>query len=219
MGGYRAQYARRPERRDLQERIAPWTVRGPTLWADLNTAQQAAHTAKTDDAAHTVQRLHQQAQLPRGQTLPPDTYQAATGTATSALTAAQQAWNNALTTAQGLKTDLTTAISTCVDAINTQAHTRFTPNPTGWSAFTDSVKGFIKDHVAALAKLSSILKTVSLVAGILALIPVIDIVAGPIAIAAGAAALTIDAATMWATGKYNPTTLDVTSASGFAARR
>jgi hypothetical protein len=38
------------------------------------------------------------------------------------------------------------------------------------------VKSFVKDHAAGLAKLSSVLKTVSMLAGVLSLIPVIDVV-------------------------------------------
>jgi hypothetical protein len=192
---------------DVQERMGPLTVRGPSLWADLDAAGRALETAKATDLVHRQRRALAQAQLLPDEVLPTDHYVAATGPATTALTAAQHAWNQALATAQTLKADLTAAINLCVAAINEQAHTRFTPNPSGFSAMVDNVKGFVKDHAAALSKISAVLKGISLVAGVLCFVPGLNLIAAPIALAAGAAALAIDATTMWATGKTDITEL------------
>jgi hypothetical protein len=145
----------------------------------------------------------EQAQLVPGEAMPVDYYQPATGAAAAALTVAQHAWNHALSTAQGLKADLAAAIDVCVKAINDQAHTRFTPNPSGISGFLSGVKNFVKDHAAALSKLSSVLKGVSMVTGMLSFVPGLAVVS----VVAGGLALGLDAATMWAAGHYDPTTL------------
>jgi hypothetical protein len=108
---------------------------------------------------------------------------------------------------RSLKTDLAGAITACVNAINNHADLRFKANPSGFSAFVSGVKGFVKDHVAVLTKISAVLKGVSMVAGLLSFVPGVGFIAAPIALATGALALSIDATTMWATGNWNTETL------------
>jgi hypothetical protein len=128
------------------------------------------------------------------------------------LSAAQHAWDNCLHAAQALKADLSTAIDTCAAAIDRAASTRFKHNPTGWSGFTRSVTSFVKDHAGGLAKLSGVLKTVSMIAGVMSFIPVVNIVAGPIALATAGAALAIDVGLKLATGEGSWTGIGVDAA-------
>jgi RHS repeat-associated protein len=195
----------------LQDRMRPIAAKAPALWQALQTAQGRV------SAAHTADQRHQQALRdapppPAGQSPAPDTYHSDTSTATGTLTTAQQAWNDNLTAARAVQTDLHTAIDTCCTAIHAAADTRFKHNPHGLGAVTAAFKNFVSDHVAELAKLSSVLKLVSGIAGVLSFIPVIGEVAAPIALITAGAALAIDASIKYATGKGSWTSIAIDGA-------
>jgi hypothetical protein len=85
----------------------------------------------------------------------------------------------------------------------------------GWlSRAWSSVKGWISDHADVLAKISSVLKGVSAVLGVLSLVPGLQFLA-PFAIAAGGIALAIDVAVKLATGKGSWTSIGIDAALTF----
>jgi hypothetical protein len=53
----------------------------------------------------------------------------------------------------------------------------------GFGALVAGFENFVRDHGAGLAKLSGVLKLVSGICGILSFVPVIDVVAAPLALA------------------------------------
>jgi hypothetical protein len=191
----------------LQERMSPLRVQAPGLWDALQEAGRRLSAAQSADHQH--QQQLQSNPLPAGQA---DTYQSDTGTASSSLGSAQQAWNTCLGAARKVKTDLSGAVDTCVNDIKSAADSRFAHNPHGFGALVAGFENFVKDHVADLAKLSSVLKIVSGICGILSFIPVVDVVAGPLALATGAAALAIDATIKVVTGQGSWTSIIVDGA-------
>ena len=185
----------------LQDRMRPLASQAPSLWAAMQHAEQALSTAKSADTTHATSLLQTKAALKPGQQMPTDTYHSDTGAASSSLSSAQQAWTTCLNAANKVKTDLQTDIDRCDHQIHIASGMRFHKNPSGWGAMWAGFKGFVKDHVAGLAKLSGVLKTISAVAGVLSLVPGLDVIAAPVALAAGAAALVIDASIKLATGQ------------------
>jgi RHS repeat-associated protein len=185
----------------LQERMRPLAAKAPGLWQALQAAQGRVTSAHDADRTHDQAVRTAAATAPKNQPAPPDTYHSDSAAAATSLSHAQQAWNDNLTAARNVKTDLGTAIDTCCHTIHQAADTRFKHNPHGFGALVAGIKNFVKDHVADLAKLSSALKLVSGIAGVLALVPVIGEVAAPIALIAAGGALLIDASTKLATGK------------------
>ena len=185
----------------LQTRIAPFAVRAPALWADLQAARGGLASAQEADAAHDKAIAAQQAVLKPDEAMPVDQYQPQSGTATTALSSAQQAWDECHGAAIQIQSDLKAAVTRCASTIREAAMMRFKKNPSGLGALVSGFKNFVKDHVAGLQKLSGVLKGVSAVAGLLSFVPVVGEVAAPIALAAGAGALMIDASVKYATGK------------------
>ncbi|MGC5290448.1 DUF6531 domain-containing protein [Micromonospora sp. DT231] len=90
--------------------------------------------------------------------------------------------------------------------VNDAKGLRFKENPKWWD-LKGQFTNFVRDNQELLAQLSGALKIVSLVAGLLSFIPILAPIMGPIAIAAGAAALLIDASLYAATGKGSLTSL------------
>jgi hypothetical protein len=145
----------------LQDRMRPLAARAPGLWQALQAAQGRLSSAQDADQRHAAQTRADALTRPANQPAPPDLYHSDTGAATASLSAAQQAWNDCLTAARQVKTDLRTAIDQAARAIHDAADMRFKHNPHGFGAFLSSVGGFVKDHVAGLAGLSGVLKSLS----------------------------------------------------------
>lgn len=184
-----------------QDRMSPLAVRAPALWQAVASHQAALSQAQADDQAHQRAVTAQTAALPAGASPPPDTYQSQTGAAAAGLTGAQQAWNDCLSAARQIKADLAAAVSACSQTIHDASGMRFKSNPHGWGALTAGFHNFVKDHVAGLQKLSGVLKIVSGVCAVLSFVPVIDVVAAPLAVVTGGAALAIDATIKAETGQ------------------
>jgi hypothetical protein len=196
----------------LQDRMTPLRVKAPGLWDALQQAQGRVSAAQTADHQHQLQVAADAASRPPGQAAPPDTYHSDLGTASASLSAAQQAWDDNLAAARAVMADLHTAVDTADRAIREAGDTRFAHNPHGFGALVAGIENFVKDHAAGLAKLSGVLKIVSGVCSVLSFIPVIDVVAAPLAIATGAAALAIDATLKVVTGQGSWTSLIVDGA-------
>lgn len=93
------------------------------------------------------------------------------------------------------------AVDTCVTAIDRACGLRFEEPPGFWGRLKNSVVGWIADHADVLKTISSVLKTISGIAGMLAMIPVLSPLMGPIALAAGGGALVLDSAVKVVTGE------------------
>jgi hypothetical protein len=145
----------------LQDRMRPLAAKAPGLWQELQAAQGRLSSAQAADQRHDAQVRADALTRPADETPPPDTYHSGTGAATANLSAAQQAWNDCLNAARQIKTDLRTAIDQATHAIHDAADMRFKHNPHGFGALVASVGDFVKDHVADLAKLSGVLKSLS----------------------------------------------------------
>lgn len=189
----------------LQEEMRPVAQRAPALWEAVRNAQSRLSDAKEADRAHD----REAADRPPDQ---PDTYHSDSGGATTALSEAKRAWQECIDKANGLRSQMTTAVQTCERVINSAAGMRFKENPKGLAKIGAAIKDFVKDNVEGLKSLSGALKIVSLVAGILAFVPVLTPVMLPLALATGAAALAIDASIYAATGEGDLTTLLVDGA-------
>lgn len=102
------------------------------------------------------------------------------------------------TQAQGINTQHSQALSTCVNEVNRAKHLRFQKPPGFWDnvggAFSAAWSGIKKGVSWAAAHVSPILKMVSMVSGMLALIPCLAPIMGPISLVTGGAALAIDVA-------------------------
>jgi RHS repeat-associated protein len=196
----------------LQDRMRPLAAKAPGLWQALQAAEGRVTTANDADRRHEQSVLAAALAGPKNHPAPADPYQSDTPAADAGLSQARQAWNDNLTAARNVKTDLRTAIDTCCTAIHQAADTRFKHNPHGLGALTAGFKNFVKDHVADLAKLSGALKLVSGIAGVLSFVPVIGEVAAPIALITAGAALLIDSSIKLATGKGSWTSIAVDGA-------
>jgi hypothetical protein len=167
-----------------------------------NNQTQVSH-AQAADRAHTRTMTLAQADLKPGQTLPPDTYRSQTSSAQSDLTSAQQLLQSTYDAASQVRGDHADAVRRCRQEIDRAKHLRFAKPPGFWGRLKDSVCGWIKDHAGVLLQISSVLKTISGIAGLIALIPIpgLQEVAAGVALATGGAALLIDVGVKLATGK------------------
>jgi hypothetical protein len=196
----------------LQARMAPLTVRAPNLWDARQSAHATLDAARWADTAHHQSRDADQAALPPGEHLPIDTYHSEVDSAGSALSAAEQAWQDCLSAATAIKTELNTAIDTCCHAIKAASGHRFARNPHGLGALSSGFTHFVKDHAAGLAKLSAGLKFASGIFTVLSVIPVLDLATAPLALATAATALAIDASIKTATGQGSWTNIGIDAA-------
>lgn len=197
---------------ELQDRMRPLAVKAPSLWEALKATQGRVSSAKAADKQHQRQLEADAATRPADQPAPPDTYHSDAAVASSALSAAQQAWDECLAAANKVKADHQTVVNTCERAIRDAAGMRFAHNPKGFAKLAAGVKDFIKDHAEGLAKLSGVLKVVSAIAGVLSFIPVLNFVMAPLAIVTGLAALAIDVSIYAATGKGSLTNIVIDGA-------
>ncbi|MFG2050519.1 DUF6531 domain-containing protein [Micromonospora sp. NPDC048935] len=186
----------------LQDRMRPLAQRAPGLWAALQAARGRADRAKQADERHE----REVADRPPDAEPEPDSYRSDAGAAGSALSQAQRDWDECVAQAGALRGELATAVRDCVRAVNDAKGLRFKENPKWWD-LKGQFTNFVRDNQELLAQLSGALKIVSLVAGLLSFIPILAPIMGPIAIAAGAAALLIDASLYAATGKGSLTNL------------
>jgi len=193
----------------LQERMSPWRVRAPHLWADLQAAHAHLASAENGDQRHRYQQLAARAVFLPGQAPPSDSYRSQAGAASAGLGAAQVAWQQCLDAATGIQAEVEAAVERCERQIREASGMRFHQNPSGLGAVASGVGNVVTDHAAGLARLSGALKTVSAITGMMWFLPGMGEVALAVSIATGAAALAIDATTMAATGKWDPAVLAV----------
>lgn len=186
---------------ELQTRMTALKTTAQHQQDAVDAASGAVADAKTADAHHTTAQEAAKKALKPGQTLPPDTYQAQTSGAAGKLSSANTALQETITAANKVRTDHDRAVDTCVNSINQAAGTRFQEPPGFWGRLKNSFTGWVSEHADVLKSISGVLKTISGIAGVLAMIPVLAPVMGPIALVAGGGALLIDATVKVVTGE------------------
>ena len=185
----------------LQQRMSTLSAQADHQQGQVNAANDAVANAKTADSQHASSVAAAKEKLKPGQTLPPDHYQTQTSGATSSQTDANAALQSTIDAANRVHTEHNTAVDNCVNAIHDAAGMRFEEPPGFWGKLGNAIGGWIKDHADVLKTISSVLKTISGIAGLLAMIPVLAPIMGPIALATGGAALLIDVGVKVATGE------------------
>ncbi|HSY15737.1 MAG TPA: hypothetical protein VK816_07105 [Jatrophihabitantaceae bacterium] len=193
----------------LQDRMRPLAVRAPYLWEAVQAERQTLSLDQAADHRHELAVTAAVFTRPPGQGLPLDPYRSESGSASVSVSQAQQAWDGCVAAATQIKAELQEAITACVAAIRDASGLRFARNPHGVGSLVAGVKGFVKDHAGALAKLSGVLKTISAVTGLLSFIPVVGEAALTVSLVTGGAALALDASTMWASNRWSVETLGV----------
>ncbi|MET8043353.1 HNH/endonuclease VII fold putative polymorphic toxin [Micromonospora sp. NPDC005215] len=178
--------------------------RAPGLWAALQAARGRSDRAAQADERHEQEVADRPVQ--EAAAAEPDPYRSDAGAAGAALSQAQRDWDECVAQAGVLRGELATAVRDCVRVVSDARGLRFKENPKWWD-LKGQFTNFVRDNQELLAQLSGALKIVSLVAGLLSFIPILAPIMGPIAIAAGAAALLIDASLYAATGKGSLTSL------------
>ena len=189
----------------LQQRMTTLSTRAADQRAAAMAADGAAADARTADTRHAAAVEAAQKALPAGQKLPVDTYQPQAGAASGQLDAAHAALQATTDAANQVHADHTAALDACISAINAAAGSRFQEPPGFWGRLGAAVGGWVRDHADVLTAISGVLKQISSIAGLLAMIPVLAPVVGPIAAAAGAGSVVIDGAVVLATGKGSMT--------------
>lgn len=167
----------------------------------VHAADDAVADARTADARHRSALEAQAAVAMPGQSPPPETYQGQTVGASAQLATANAALQSTVDAANQLHVEHSRAVDHCVDAIQQASSLRFVEPPGLWGRLVGSVTGWIKDHASVLQALSGVLKQISGIAGLLAMIPVLAPIMGPIAVASGGGALLIDTTVMAVTGQ------------------
>ncbi|WP_422769935.1 HNH/endonuclease VII fold putative polymorphic toxin [Plantactinospora sp. WMMC1484] len=185
----------------LQDQMRPLAQRAPGLWAAVQSARGRVDRAAQADARHEREVADRSPEETA-----PDSYRSDSGAAGAAFSAAQRDWDDCVGQATALRGELTTAVRECVAVVNEAKGMRFTENPKWWD-LGGQFTNFVRDNRELLQQLSGALKIVSLVAGLLAFIPVLAPVMAPLAIAAGAAALLIDTSVYAATGQGSLTSI------------
>ncbi|MEU7757151.1 DUF6531 domain-containing protein [Micromonospora sp. NPDC049171] len=182
----------------LQDRMRPLAQRAPGLWAALQAARGRADRAKQADERHEQEVADRPPE--EAAAAEPDTYRSDAGAAGSALSQAQRDWDECVAQAGALRGELATAVRDCVRAVNDAKGLRFKENPKWWD-LKGQFTNFVRDNQELLAQLSSALKIVSLVAGLLSFIPILAPIMAPIAIGTALLASAIDLSIYAATGK------------------
>ncbi len=185
----------------LQSRMSTLTAQAHDQQSQVDAANIQVADAHTADARHVASVDAEQKALKPGGLTAVDTYQPQTTGAASRLEAANGQLQSTTDAANRVHQEHSAAADTCVNAINQAAGLRFEEPPGFWGRLKGSVVGWIKDHADVLLAISSVLKQISSIAGLLAMIPILAPIMGPIAAVSGGAALVIDTTVHAATGK------------------
>ena len=189
----------------LQRRMNTVTAQAVDQQSQAATANDAVADARAADARHQSSIEAAQKALSAGRTLPPDTYQSQADVTSRQLAVANAALQATTDAANQVHAEHAAAVDACVNSIKAAAASRFQEPPGFWRRLSNAVGGWIRDNADALKAVSGVLKQISSIAGLLAMIPVLAPVMGPIAAAAGVGSVVIDGAVVVATGKGSMT--------------
>jgi len=197
----------------LQVRMGVLASRAADQQTAVGSAGSAVAEAKTADARHAAAQQAAFKALKPGQALPADTYSARTSGAADGLSSADAALRATVDAAGVLRSEHDAAVDRCVGAIGAARGLRFVEPPGFWGRLRDSVTGWVADHADVLKAISGVLKQISSIAGLLAMIPVLAPVMGPIAAGTAGASVVIDSAVKVSTGQGSWTDIVVDGAS------
>ncbi len=189
----------------LQQRMSALKIQAGHHQDAVNQASTTLSNAQSADAHNTHQRLLASQKLKPGETLPVDAYVNQTGSASNTLSNAQADLNATISAAATVRSDHTKVLKACCGAINEAKDMRFQKPPGFWDKVA-GVAGKMWDGLKAgvswaAEHVGPVLKIISAVAGLLALIPFLAPVMGPIALVTGGAALLLDVANKLMNGK------------------
>ena len=185
----------------LQSRMLGLSARAIEQHAQVDSAESAVAEAVTADARHSAAINAAGTPILPGQIPPPDDYRSPATDAAIHLQGRQSALQSTIDAADRARVEHSAAVDDCVAAINRAAGARFEEPPGFWGRLSGSVGGWITHHADVLKSVSSVLRTISGITGLLAMIPVLSPVMGPIALATAGGALLIDATLKVATGE------------------
>ena len=197
----------------LQVRMGALASRAADQQTAVGSAGSAVAEAKTADARHAAAQQAASKALKPGQALPADTYSARTSGAADGLGGAEAALRATVDAAGVLRSEHDAAVDRCVGAIGAARGLRFVEPPGFWGRLRDSVTGWVADHADVLKAISGVLKQISSIAGLLAMIPVLAPVMGPIAAGTAGASVLLDSAVKVSTGQGSWTDIVVDGAS------
>ncbi|MEJ7647756.1 MAG: putative T7SS-secreted protein [Nakamurella sp.] len=186
---------------DLQSRLATLKTQHDSATQTASAKANDLEGAKSADKTHDQQQTEAKSKLKPGETLPPTTYSSGASAAQSQLNEANNAVQDTIDKANQVHSEHKTALNTCCNEIDDAKGKRFEKPPGFWGKLKDSVVDWVKDHADVLKQISGVLKIISAIAGVLAFIPVLAPIMGPIALAAGGAALLIDVGLKLITGE------------------
>lgn len=184
------------ELEDLQVRMSSLKTQAGNQQTTVNNAASNLSSAKSADHTNTQQQNAATLALKPGETLPPSTYTSQTGSASTALGQAQSDLGATRAAAAKVREDHDAAVKACCSTIDDAKGKRFEKPPGFWdkvgavaSAGWDKVKAGVS---WAATHVGPVLKIVAMVAGVLALVPGLNVIMAPIALVAGGAALALD---------------------------
>lgn len=184
------------ELEDLQQRMDSLRTQAGHQQKAVDAAAASLTSAKSADATHTQQQQEATKALKPGETLPPSTYTSPSGSASTSLSSARSDLNNTVAEARKVRDDHDKAVKACCGTIDDAKGRRFQKPPGFWDkvkSVASSAWDAAKAGVSWAAKhVGPLLKMVSMVAGMLALIPGLGPIMGPIALVAGGVALALD---------------------------
>jgi hypothetical protein len=180
---------------DCQSRMGRLRAGACDAWDSVRCARQDAEAAHAADQAALALRSADDA------TSGPGGYPTQSCAADARLAEATARLRALMDQACSVRAEHDAARDACATEVRRAAGMRFA-DPPGWFArLLSSVGGWIADHAPLLQGISAVLKQISSIAGLLAMIPVLAPVMGPIAVATGVMAVGIDGAVMAATGR------------------
>lgn len=190
------------------DKLTGFQQRMSSLKSTYDSQQATAANAKANlDAAHRSDLAEKTrvstatATLKPGETLPPSAYVSSTSGAQSSFTEANGNLQATVNAAAQVRKDHSDAVQAAVSDVNRAKGMRFQKPPGWFGSMMHSIGGWISDHADVLTKISSVLKTISGICGVLAFIPVVGEFFGAVALVAGGLALGIDVALKLATGQ------------------
>ncbi|MDQ6657688.1 MAG: hypothetical protein M3Z00_05620 [Actinomycetota bacterium] len=190
------------------DKLTGFQQRMRSLKTTYDSQQATAANAKANlDAAHRSDNAEKarvstaSAALQPGEKLPASTYLSPTSGAQSSFNEANGNMQATLASAALVRKEHSDALQSAVHDVNRAKGMRFQKPPGWFGSLMHSIGGWISDHADVLAKISSVLKVISAIAGVLSFIPVLAPIMGPIALVTGGAALAIDVTLKLVTGK------------------
>lgn len=186
-----------------QRRMSALAVQAGHQQATVNSCRTALNHSQQADRTHSLSLIQTRESLGPGEQMPVDGYVSSTSGDRRSLHDANTALQATFDAASKVRSENAESVRRCRSEIDRAKGMRFAKPPGFWGRLAGSVCDWISDHADVLLQISSVLKTISGIAGMLALLPIpgLQEVMGGIALVTGGAALIIDAGVKLATGR------------------